>query len=316
MENNDVLSIKENNARKRKNKLAHKFDIRGKVFPILIWTVLALWCAALLLMLFWAIMNSVRTNTEFMLYPASFPKKWQFSNFAVAIDKISVTVNVRGGGTHTVGFFELVKNTLLYALGAPFFAVLTAAIASYTVSKYGKMFKWVGALYGLVIFCSYVPLSSSLASNLKLLKSLNMYDSMIGMWIWASGAFGSMFLIYYATFKGVSWSYAEAAFIDGASHFRVFVQLMLPLTKTVFGALFITSFVSIWNDYTTPMIYMPSYPTIAYAAWRVQYSVDSVFAMVPMQLAGLTIVITPIIVIFALFKDKLMGNLTMGGLKG
>ena len=313
---NDILSIKTENARKVKPTVRRKPEIRRKIFPILIWTLLLLWCVMLLSMMFWAIINSVRTNTEFMLDPAGFPKKWKFDNYAVAINKIKVTVKVRGGGTRAAGFWELLRNTLLYAVGAPFFAVLTAAIASYTVSKYGKMFKWVGALYALTIFCSYVPLSSSLAANLKLLKSLNIYDNMVGMWIWSSGAFGSMFLIYYATFKGVSWSYAEAAFIDGASHFRVFVQLMLPLTKTVFGALFITSFVTIWNDYMTPMIYMPSYPTIAYAAWIIQYSVDSVFAMVPLQLAGLTIVIAPVIILFVVFKDKLMGNLTMGGLKG
>lgn len=313
---NDILSIKTENARKAKPTVRRKPEIRRKIFPILVWTLLLLWCVILLSMLFWAIINSVRTNTEFMLDPAGLPKKWKFDNYAVAINKIKVTVKVQGGGTRAAGFWELLRNTLLYAVGAPFFAVLTAAIASYTVSKYGKMFKWVGALYALTIFCSYVPLSSSLAANLKLLKSLNMYDNMVGMWIWSSGAFGSMFLIYYATFKGVSWSYAEAAFIDGASHFRVFVQLMLPLTKTVFGALFITSFVTIWNDYMTPMIYMPSYPTIAYAAWIIQYSVDSVFAMVPLQLAGLTIVIAPVIILFVVFKDKLMGNLTMGGLKG
>ncbi len=313
---NEILSIKTENARKVRSRERRKPEIRRKIFPILVWTLLLLWCLALLSMMFWAIINSLRTNTEFIIDPAGFPKKWKFNNYVVAVTKIKVPVKVKGGGTRTTGFLELLRNTLLYAVGAPFFAVLTAAIASYTVSKYGKMFKWVGALYALTIFCTYIPLSSSLAATLKLLKSLNMYDSMIGMWIWSSGAFGSMFLIYYATFKGVSWSYAEAAFIDGASHFRVFVQLMLPLTKTVFGALFITSFVSIWNDYMTPMIYMPSYPTIAYAAWLIQYSVDSVFAMVPLQLAGLTIVITPIIILFIVLKDKLMGNLTMGGLKG
>ena len=313
---NEILSIKTANARKVKSRERRKPEIRRKIFPILVWTLLLLWCLALLSMMFWAIINSVRTNTEFIIDPAGFPKKWKFNNYVVAVTKIKVPVKVKGGGTRTTGFLELLRNTLLYAVGAPFFAVLTAAIASYTVSKYGKMFKWVGALYALTIFCTYIPLSPSLAATLKLLKSLNMYDSMIGMWIWSSGAFGSMFLIYYATFKGVSWTYAEAAFIDGASHFRVFVQLMLPLTKTVFGALFITSFVGIWNDYMTPLIYMPSYPTIAYAAWLIQYSVDSVFAMVPLQLAGLTIVITPIVILFVVLKDKLMGNLTMGGLKG
>ncbi len=293
-----------------------KSDITRKIFPVTIWIVLFLWCFILIGVMLWTLLTSLKTQMEFIFDPVGFPSSWKFSNYLTAIRNIQATVRTSDGGSRTVYFMEMLYNSLLYAMGAPFFAVVTASVASYTVAKYGKMFKFVGGLFALVIFCTYVPLSPSLASNIKLLRDLHMYDSMVGMWIWASGAFGSMFLIYYATFKGVSWTYAEAAFIDGASHFRVFVQLMLPMTKTVFGALFITSFIGIWNDYMSPLIYMPSYPTISYGAWQIQYSVVTEFAIVPIQLAGLVLVILPILLLFVIFKDKLMGALTMGGLKG
>lgn len=290
--------------------------ITRKIFPVLSWTLLFIWCAFLLYMLFWALMTSLKGNLDFLASPVGFPKKLMFSNYSTAIRNIATQINTRDGGTRMVGFLEMLRNSLLYAIGAPFFAVLTAAMSSYVVCKYSKQFKWLAWIFAIVIFTTYVPLSASLASNIKLMKDLHLYDNMIGMYIYSSGAFGTMFLIYYATFKGVSWAYAEAAFIDGASHFRVFVQLMLPLTKTVFGALFITSFIGIWNDYMTPMIYLPSYPTLAYGAWQVQYSTITEFSMVPVQLAGLMIIILPIFVLFMVFKEKLMGALTMGGLKG
>lgn len=293
-----------------------KSDITRKIFPVCIWTLLFLWCFLLLFVMAWTLLTSLKTQMDFIFDPVGFPTSWNFSNYMTALRNLQATVRTASGGTRTVYFWEMLKNSLLYAIGSPFFAVTTAAVASYVVSKYGKTFKLVGGLFALVIFCTYVPLSPSLASNIKLLHDLNMYDSMVGMWIWSSGAFGSMFLIYYATFKGVSWTYAEAAFMDGASHFRVFVQLMLPMTKTVFGALFITSFIGIWNDYMSPIMYLPSYPTISYAAWQIQYSVVTEFAIVPIQLAGLVIVILPILILFIVFKDKLMGALTMGGLKG
>lgn len=295
--------------------MKRKPEIVRKIFPVLCWTVCFLWCVVLLSMLVWAIINSFRTNKEFYLDPGGFPKMWNVSNYVVALKNIHATVKVAGGGTREVYLLEMLKNSLLYAVGAPFFAVLNAAVASYVVAKY-KQFKWVAGIFAIVIFTSYVPLTPSLASNIKLLNSLNLFDNMIGIWIWSSGAFGSMFLLYYASFKGVSWTYAEAAFVDGASHFRVFVELMLPLTKTVFGALFITSFVTIWNDYQTPMIYLPSYPTIAYGAWQIQYSNETEFAIIPNRLAGLTLVIIPVLILFLAFKNKLMGALSVGGLKG
>lgn len=299
----------------KKRKRKFKLKIKADLFTVISWIVLLLWCIAFLVMLVWAFIQSFKTNMEFYLDPGGLPKKWEFSNYLIAIENIHSPVQVAGGGTREVYLPEMLLNSLLYAVGAPFFAVLTASVASYIVAKYNR-FKWVSIIFAIVIFTTYVPLSPSLASNIKLLHSLHLYDSMVGMWIWSSGAFGSMFLLYYANFKGVSWTYAEAAFIDGASHFRVFFQIMLPLTKAVFGALFLTSFINIWNDYMTPMIYMPSYPTLSYAAWKIQFSTETVFAVVPVRLAGLMLVILPVLILFILTKNKLMTSMSVGGIKG
>ncbi|MGM9666329.1 MAG: carbohydrate ABC transporter permease [Eubacteriales bacterium] len=296
-------------------KIIKKLNLKAEVFPIICWTILFLWCLIFLVMLGWAFVASFSTNREFYLNPGGIPKTWKFSNYITAIQNIHTPIRVAGGGTREVYLPEMILNSLLYAVGAPFFAVLTAAIASYVVAKYSR-FKWVAGIFAIVIFTTYVPLSPSLAANLTLLKSLHLYDSMIGMWIWSSGAFGSMFLLYYANFKGVSWTYAEAAFIDGASHFKVFTRVMLPLTSNVFGALFLTTFINIWNDYMTPMIYMPSYPTVSFAAWKIQYSTETAFAIVPIRLAGLVLVILPVLILFIATKEKLMNSLAVGGIKG
>lgn len=297
--------------KKRGFKLAFKPD----VFTVLFWIVLVLWCVLFLTLVLWAFIQSFRTDIEFQLDPGGLPKQWKFSNYVDAIAHIHTPVKVDGGGTREVYLLEMLLYSLLYAIGAPLFAVFTAAMASYVVAKYNR-FKWVSLIFAIVIFTTYVPLSPSLASNIKLLNSLHLYDSMVGMWIWSSGAFGSMFLLYYANFKGVSWTYAEAAFIDGASHFRVFFQIMLPLTKPVFGALFLTTFINIWNDYMTPMIYMPSYPTLSYVAWQIQFTNDNVFSSVPIQLAGFMLIILPVLLLFILTKNKVMNSMAVGGIKG
>lgn len=298
-----------------KKRRKFRFKLKPDVFTILLWIVLVLWCVVFLTMIIWAFIQSFRTNMEFYLDPGGLPTQWKFSNYTDAISNIHTPVKVAGGGTREVYLLEMLLYSMLYAVGAPLFAVFTAAMASYVVAKYNR-FKWVALIFAIVIFTTYVPLSPSLASNIKLLNSLHLYDSMIGMWIWSSGAFGSMFLLYYANFKGVSWTYAEAAFIDGASHFRVFFQIMLPLTKGIFGALFLTTFINIWNDYMTPMIYMPSYPTLSYAAWKIQFSTETVFSIVPVRLAGLMLIILPVLLLFMLTKNKVMNSMAVGGIKG
>ena len=72
-----------------------------------------------------------------------------------------------------------------------------------------------------------------------------------------------------------------------------------------------------WNDYQTLLIYAPSHPTIVYGLFKVMTdsSGSSVRGQVPVQMAGCTLVTVPVIMLFIIFRNKLMGNLTIGGVK-
>ena len=105
--------------------------------------------------------------------------------------------------------------------------------------------------------------------------------------------------------------------IEGAGHFRIMTTIMFPLTATIFGVLFLQKFIELWNNYMTPVTYLPSYPTLSYAAYQFQFAADSPeVAVTPVQLAGLLSLALPVFVLFLIFRNKLMGSLTMGGLKG
>lgn len=301
---------------KSKRVPSERLAKKDYIFVGIFWGIALLWCALFLLLMFWAITNSFRTNTEFILDPGGLPKKFNIKNYEIAITKIRVMVSVKGGGSRYAYFPEMIWNSILYAAVTPFFAVLTTAVAAYITAKFDEI-GWVRIILPTMLVIFQLPLGQSLAASIKFLKDLSMFDSMIGMWIWSSGAFGGIYLLYHASFRGVSMTYAEAAAIDGASEFRIFFQIMLPMTKGIFLAFYLSKFVTIWNDYMSPMIYLPSYPTLSYAAWQAQYSVDTDFAMVPRQLAGLTIVLLPVIAVFVIFRDKLMHNdISVGGIKG
>lgn len=292
-----------------------KFSVKGKIFPVIVWLGLLTWVLVLLVLLGWGALTSVKSVLDFYHNPVWLPKKeyggWLWNNYAVAFKAIHVTKN----GV-PLGVPILLRNSLLFAIGNAFFSVLTACIASYVLAKYNYI-GWVKGLWLIVLIQNYMPISSSLAGNIKFLHMLGLYDSMIGNWLWSCGAFGALFLLYYATWKGVSWSYAEAAFIDGASHFKTMVMIMWPMTATIFGVLCLTQFISLWNDYMTPLYYLPSYPSMAYGAWLFQFNIDEPdVAVAPIQIAGLYILALPVLMIFLVFRNKLMGSLTMGGLKG
>lgn len=292
-----------------------KLEIKRKIFPVLIWTIVFLWCLVFLTLLLWSMLTSLKTVFDFYQNPVWIPKKenggWMLENYSTAMQAINITIRGIRYGIPT-----MLKNSLLFAVGNGFFSVLTACLASYILAKY-KYIPWVNGLWAIVMITSYLPIGSSTAANITYLHNLNMHNSMIGYWIWSSGTFAGIFLIYYAAWKSVSWNYAEAAFIDGAGHFRTMAQVMWPMTRTIFGVLFLTQFIGLWNDYMSPIYYLPSYPTMSYGAWLFQFNVENPdVAVAPIQLAGLLTLAFPIFILFMLFRNKLMGSLTIGGLKG
>ena len=67
----------------------------------------------------------------------------------------------------------------------------------------------------------------------------------------------------------------------------------------------------------TPIIYLPSYPNLSYGAYQFQFTAANPdVATVPIQIAGLLLLAIPIFVLFLIFRNKIMGSLTLGGLKG
>ena len=90
---------------------------------------------------------------------------------------------------------------------------------------------------------------------------------------------------------------------------------MFPLILPTISTLALLAFIGFWNDYQTPMIYMPDIPTIAYGLFVYQFSTDNLISSVPLQLTGCMIVSIPVMIIFVVFRNKLIMNVSLGGLK-
>ena len=104
--------------------------------------------------------------------------------------------------------------------------------------------------------------------------------------------------------------------MDGASALRIYLQIMLPLVSKTFLTVFLLNFITFWNDYQTPLVFMPNRPTVAYGLYEFNQRTDIEFSVVPLKIAGAVLVMLPVLVIFFAFQKKIMGNIVMGGLKG
>jgi ABC-type glycerol-3-phosphate transport system permease component len=139
--------------------------------------------------------------------------------------------------------------------------------------------------------------------------------------VWAlilPGLFSTYYVLLLRNFfYGINGSLEEAAQLDGASELKIMLKIALTLVASSFGLIFLLLFIGYWNDYQTLLLYAPSHPSVAYGLFRVM--TDSTGASergsTPVQMAGCILIVIPVFTLFIIFRNKLMGNLTIGGVK-
>ena len=188
-----------------------------------------------------------------------------------------------------------------------------STLVGYCMSKYN--FRGKGFLYGVIIFSISVPFVGSGGAYFKLIRDLNLYDTPLYAFITSIYGFSANFLIAYAVFKNISWNYAEAVFIDGGGHYTVFFRIMLPQAMPVVGTMIITAVITAWNDYSNVLLYLPSFPTVASGLYLLSLTFVR-FGGQTLYYTGIIISILPMAIIFVIFSNSLMQNMTVGGLKG
>lgn len=256
----------------------------------------------------WMFMNSFKDGTEYSLdivgaTTHKLPTEWLFSNYLDVYKHIKID---------NVSFLEMVLNSVYFIVVGVIGLYYQAAVA-YVMAKYE--FKAKKYIYATAIFCMTLPIMGTTAASLKLNATLGIYDKLIAPIITAgAGAFGFNFLMLYGYFKNVSKDYIEAASIDGASHYQIFYRIMLPQAMPMLSTFFILHAIASWADYSTPMLYFPSHPNVAYGLYLVSNELTR--GAMPSYFAALMLSTLPVLIVFALCSDRIMKNYSIGGLKG
>ena len=313
-----------------------KFSSTKIVFAILA-VVLILYSTFMLLMLIWGLFTSLKSidDFEYLGNVIGFPNLnsnemfnsreafFKFQNYATIINNFVIVrraVFYRSGIAEPIvhvceaGFGELLVNTVLYTVGGALIYALMPALTAYLCAKYD--YKLSGVLIAVYTLMMCMPIVGSAPFELTFLRNVGLYDSIWGNYIQKMTGGGMYFFVYLAFFKGLSDTYREAASIDGASEGRIMLSVYFPLALKIISTVFLIQFVALWNDSQTPLLYLPTHPTIGYAVYYISYeSFNPEFYHTPVQVAGLMLLALPIIVLFVVFKERLMGDISLGGIK-
>ncbi|MBQ8428952.1 MAG: carbohydrate ABC transporter permease [Clostridia bacterium] len=293
---------------------------KTKLSPLTIclFVILALYVVILVVLLFWAFLTASKmyvgdySSFEPDLYPDNilgFPKQF------VLFQNIS-EIN---SGFSDFTLWGMAWNTIAYSVGCSLAKVLVTCIVAYLCARYENWFSKI--VYNVVIITMIVPIVGSQAAEIQMSKELFLYNEIWGMWLMRANFLGMYFLVFHSVFKSMPNGYYEAARIDGANDWQVMVKVALPLVKFTFFSIFLIVFIEYWNDYLIPNLYLPDYKTLSLALYQQSQGQElkgdmTHLQQVPYVMATVLLVTLPVIVIFSVFSQRLMGNLSVGGLKG
>ena len=324
-----------------------KMKINGvtKTLFIVLAILLVAYAVIILGMIFWGLLTSLKSNDDYLggmeffgkanvlgvpridkaIRGNSYDQLLKFSNYTTIFQKMSITRKVTYYPTAsdtkisyeiTSDFAMMLGNTVFYTLGGALIYAFIPALTAYLCAKYE--YRLSRAIFVAYTLMMCMPIVGNLPAELTFLRDAGLYDSILGNYVQKMTGSGMYYFVFYAYFKTVSNTYREAATIDGAGPLTVMVRIYFPLAIKMISTVFLIQFVSLWNDYQTPLIYLPTWPTIAYGVFYLStptQSFDRDLYSIPVQIAGPMILAIPIIIIFILFKERLMGDISLGGIK-
>ena len=201
------------------------------VYGIIVGAMLGIYSFAIIFILFWGFMVSMKSQVEFFTNAYPWFKKPIEFKYIQALTSFRVQFNVDGFGNAYMNLGGMFVNSLLYAAGCALVSTLSPLVMAYVSSKY--KYRISNFIPKVVVTAMVVPIVGSAAATLEIVRALKVYDTYIGVLMLKAGFTSVYFLVFYSAFQTLSWEYAEAAFVDGASHVRVMFGIMLPLVKPI-----------------------------------------------------------------------------------
>jgi multiple sugar transport system permease protein len=273
-----------------------RFPSPGKILG---YAVLAVVAAGLLLPFFWMISSSLKTDIAVFSIPVTwFPESPQWANY-VEIWQIS-------------DMLVWLKNTVFLSVVVTLLQLFTGSFAAYGFAK--TRFPGRNLLFMLYIGTIAVPWQAYMIPQFIMMSEVgltNTHWAVIALQ--AFSAFG-VFLMrqYYLTIPD---ELCEAARVDGLSEYGIYFRIMLPLSVPALASLALLTFVTTWNDYLGPLIYLRD-PDL----WTIQLGLKSFVSEYNAEhaliMTGSVLSVVPVAIVFLLGQKYFVQGVATSGLKG
>lgn len=245
------------------------------------------------------VLSGFKTNAEIFTHPFALPSRFNLDNFEVIWTQTDVP--------------RYLVNSAIVTGFAVLFVLMMGTMAAYAISRY----RWRGSVMVSLFFLAglMLPLRLAIIPLFIQLKAMGLTDNPLGLiCIYTAMSMPATVFILTGFLRSLPKELEDSARMDGASEFRIMIEIMVPLISPALVIAGIYNAVPIWNDFFFPLIFIqsPEWKTLAQGLTQFfgEYSINY-----GVLYAGLTLAATPIVVIFIVQSRRFIAGMTAGAIK-
>ena len=272
---------------------------RMRATDLLIYAVLILAALAFLVPFYWMVVSSFRPTAQFFQLPIPLvPNPPSLENFETLFARSKY-----GRGLLNSAFLAIVSVIL---------QVWFCALAGYTFAK--LRFRGRNALFVGILTTMMIPLGVGLIPNFIIMARIGWVDTYRALIVpGIANAFGIFWMRQYCL--SVPDELLDAARVDGAGEFGIFSRIVLPVIRPALASLAIFVFLTSWNDFLAPLVFLRSEEKFTVQLWLSIVSEQQNVSQPAIVMAGSLLASIPIVIMFAALQRHFIAGLTAGSVK-
>ena len=275
---------------------------RGRLLKGLTYFFLTIWALIVLFPFYWMILTSVKSygsyNAEHV--PAFFTLSPTLQNYKDAFTTVPL-----------VGYL---LNTLIFALATTAIMVVVSTLAAYAFAR--LEFRGKNLVFTLFLALMMIPSELVVITNFVTITNMDLRNTFPGLIL---PSVTSVFYIYLLkeNFEQVPDELYRAAKVDGTSDLKYLWKVMIPICRPTIVTIIILKIIECWNSYVWPRLITddPSYYLVSNGIQEIR---ENGFGRenIPAMMAAVVVISVPLIILFLVFRRKIMAGVSQGGIKG
>lgn len=246
----------------------------------------------------WLVISGFKSRTEVTRTPFQFfPEIWRWENYA-----------------QILGDPAFIRTVLVSLGGALLFAALSLVVNSFAAYVFARLeFRFKRVLWLLVIGTMFLPGMAILLTSFIVVSRLQMLDTLAVLVLPGAASAAQIFFLR-QFYLSVPKALEESALIDGAGRFRIFLSIIVPMSKPVFVVVAMTSFLAFWNSYVWPVLVISSPELVQIQQYLATFRLER-GAELGLLMAGSALAAAPVIILCLLLQRYIIEGIKISGIK-